>query len=76
MTGDPTSDRSFGREWRVRGRRRFAEIHAAIRSKHSGLFDGADVVLEYVGGSVSDLETLVGRTAFFGERVSCGSTRP
>ena len=54
-----------------------AEIHAAIRSKHPGLFDGADVVvLEYAGGSVSDPETLVGRTALFGERVSCRSTRP
>ena len=36
MTGEPTSDRSFGREWRVRGRRHFAEIHAAKVRRESG----------------------------------------
>ena len=36
MTGDPKVDRSFGPAWRVRGRTRFAEIHAAKVRRESG----------------------------------------
>ena len=36
MTVDTNGDHSFGREWRVRGRRHFAEIHAAKVRRESG----------------------------------------
>lgn len=36
MTDDATIDRSFGRRWRVRGRNRFGEIHAAKVRRESG----------------------------------------